>query len=120
MVCALSAETDSAIAKQRRSDKKVRFMGIETTSGCCSIVGVFIMTSLWSWVVAAMDFESEEQLHRIAAPHRNSHPSKSGLGGAPGGHPRGTRVRPKRRPLEYNRHLTLYTHCGSESSVTLL
>src|SRR5271157_2066563 len=31
---------------------------------------VFMVTSLWSWVMAAIDFESEEQLHRVAAPHR--------------------------------------------------
>src|SRR5271157_2723439 len=30
----------------------------------------FMVTSFWSWVMAAIDFESEEQLHRVVAPHR--------------------------------------------------
>src|SRR5271157_4205012 len=29
-----------------------------------------MVTSFWSWVMAAIDFESEEQLHRVVAPHR--------------------------------------------------
>src|SRR5271157_1165 len=39
-------------------------------SVCWFVICVFMVTSVWSWVMAAIDFESEEQLHRVAAPHR--------------------------------------------------
>src|ERR1700677_5116348 len=40
-------------------------------SACWSIICVFMATSFWSWVVAAL-VEEWEQLHRIAAPHHSS------------------------------------------------